>query len=112
MKTKDGLLDPTGRLSETVPSTSIEEANKEVSAELALVDNDSGKKWRGAYMIATLEQKAKDGKYAAENGKMKAICHFAKDMPGLKENIQWEGGRPLIYVNWPSRLKQVKKIYR
>ena len=44
MKTKDGLLDPTGRLSETVPSTSIEEVNKEVSAELALVDNDSGKK--------------------------------------------------------------------
>jgi len=35
VKTKDGLPDPTGPLSEMVPSTSIEEANKEVSAELA-----------------------------------------------------------------------------
>ena len=32
-------------------------------------------------MIATLEQKAKAGKHAAENGATKAICHFAKYMP-------------------------------
>ena len=43
VKTKDGLLDPTGPLSEVVPSTSIEEANKEVSAELVSVDPGSGK---------------------------------------------------------------------
>ena len=60
--------------------------NKEVSVELALVDNDSGKKRRGAYMITTLKQEAKVGKYAAENGTTKAICHFAKNMPGLKES--------------------------
>ena len=37
-------------------------------------------------MVATLEQKAKVTKYAAENGATKAICHFAKDLPGLKES--------------------------
>ena len=86
VKTKDGLPDPTGHLSEVLPSTSIEEANKEVSAELASVDPDSGKKRRSAYMVATLEQKAKVAKYAAENGTTKAIRHFAKDMPELKES--------------------------
>ena len=44
VKTKDGLPDPTGPLSKVVPSTLIEEANKEVSAELTSVDPDSGKK--------------------------------------------------------------------
>jgi len=47
-----------------------------VSVQLALVDN-GGKKRHNAYMIATLEQKAKVGKYAAENGTTNAICHFA-----------------------------------
>ena len=37
-------------------------------------------------MVATLEQKAKVAKYAAENGTTKAIRHFAKDMPELKES--------------------------
>lgn len=57
VKIKDGLLDPTGSLSGMVPSTSIEEVNKEVSAEL---------------MVAMLEQKAKVRKYAAENRSTKA----------------------------------------
>ena len=68
VKNKDGLPDPTGPLSEVVPLTSIEEANKKVSAELVLVNTSSGKKWRGVYAVATLEQKAKVGKYVAENG--------------------------------------------
>lgn len=85
VKTKDGLPDPYGPLNEAVPSSSIEEANKEVSAQFALVD-DSGKKRCATYMIATLEQKAKVGKYAAENGTTKAIRHFTKDMPCLKES--------------------------
>ena len=37
-------------------------------------------------MVATLEQKAKVAKYAAENGTSKAIRHLAKDMPELKES--------------------------
>ena len=84
-KTKDSLLDPSGSLNEAVPSSSIEEANKEVNAQLALVDY-SGKKRRAIYMIATLEQKAKIGNYATENGTTKAIRHFAKDIPRLKES--------------------------
>lgn len=59
VKIKDGLPDPSGPLSEFVPSL-IEDTNKEVSARLALVD-DSGKKCHAACMIATLEQKAKVG---------------------------------------------------
>ena len=81
VKTKDGLPDPSGPLNEAVPSSSIEEANKEVSAQLALV-NDSGRN----VVIAMLEQKAKIGKYAAKNGTTKVIRHFAKDMPCLKES--------------------------
>ena len=46
-----------GPLSETVPSTSIEEANKEVKAE-----SDKSGKARTLYMVATPEQKAKVGK--------------------------------------------------
>jgi len=67
-KTKGGLSDPSGPISEAVPSSSIKEANKEVSAELALIDEDSGKKCHAAYMIVKLhvEQKAKIGQYAAE----------------------------------------------
>ena len=34
----------------------FDEANKEVSAELAFMDNDSGKKQHGSYIIVTLEQ--------------------------------------------------------
>ena len=43
LQTKDGLPDPSSPLSESMPSSSIEEANKEVimSAQLALVDDDN-----------------------------------------------------------------------
>ena len=58
------------------------EVNKEVSVQLTLVD-DSGKKCCGEYIIATLEQKAKVGKYAAENGTTNALHHFTKDIPHL-----------------------------
>ena len=36
-------------------------------------------------MIVSLEQKAVVGKYAADHGTTKAMRHFAKDMPNLKE---------------------------
>ena len=73
------MPDPSDPLNEAVPSSSIEEVNKEVNAQLASVDD------RGS-MIATLEQNAKVGKYAIKNGTRKAICHFVKDMPCLKES--------------------------
>ena len=62
-KREKNLPDPQGPLSEAVPSTSIEEANKEVKAELT----EKCGKARAPYMVATSEQKAKVGKYAAEN---------------------------------------------
>ena len=75
--------DPSGPLSETVPSTSIEEANKEV-ATLIAERRDSEK--RGPYLILSLEQKARVGKYAADHGTTNAIHYFAKDFPNLHES--------------------------
>ena len=102
-KTKDGLPDPSGPLNEAVSSSSIEEANKEVSAQLAIVD-DSGKKRHAAYMIATLEPKAKIKKYAAKNGTTKAIRHFAKDMPCLKESTV-RGWKTTYLRKLPAKVK-------
>ena len=75
------LPDPSGPLSEKMPATSIEEANKEVYAR----QTTSGKR-HGQYVIVTPEQKARVAKYTAENGTANAIRRFAKDMPDLKEN--------------------------
>ena len=74
------LPDPSGPLSKIVPSTSIEEANKEVAAQNA----NSREKKHSPYMIVSLDQKAIVGKYAANHGTTRTICHFAKDMPNLK----------------------------
>ena len=107
VKIKDGLPDPSGPLNEAVPSSLNEEANKEVSAQLASV-HYSGKKRRATYMIATLEQKAKVEKYVVKNGTTKAICHFPKDMPCLKESTvrEWK----TIYLReFAANVKQVKK---
>ena len=83
-KREKSLLDPQGLLSETVPSTSIEEANKEVKAE----SDKCGNVWL-PYMVATPEQKAKVGKYAAENGMINGIQYFSKELPSLKESTVW-----------------------
>ena len=75
------LPDPQNTLSEKVPSTSIKEANKEVKA----ISDKCGKE-HAPYMVATPEQKAKVGKYAAENGTTNAIRHFSKELLSLKES--------------------------
>jgi len=74
------LPDPSGPLSKIVPSTSIEEANKEFAVQNA----ESREKKHSPYMIVSLEQKAVVGKYAADHGATNAIRHFAKDLPNLK----------------------------
>ena len=58
LQTKDGLPDPSSPLGKSMPSSSIDKANKEVSAQLALVDDDGKKRSCIVFMIATLEQKA------------------------------------------------------
>ena len=77
------LPDPSGPLSEKVPATSIEEVNKEVEASR---NSNGGKRRCEPYVIVTPEQKARVGRYAAENGTTNAIRRFSKDMPNLKES--------------------------
>ena len=80
-KGEKSLPDPQSPLIETVPSTLIEEANKEIKAE-----SDKCGNVYAPYMVATPEQKAKVGKYAAENGTTNGIYHFSKKLPSLKES--------------------------
>ena len=71
-------------MSEIVPSSLIEEANKEV----AVIQNaERRRKKRSPYLIVSLEQKAVVGKCVADHGTTKAMCHFAKDILNLKESI-------------------------
>ena len=41
---------------------------------------------RGKDTHFSAEIRAKIGKYASENGNSKAICHFKKELPALKES--------------------------
>ena len=77
-----GLPDPQGPLCKTVPSASIEEANEQVKAEL----KEKCGKACAPYIVATPEQKAKVGKYVAENGTTNAIRIFSRELPNLKES--------------------------
>ena len=80
---RNSLPDPHGPLNKLVPSSSIEEGNKEVNI---CYKATSTKKKRSPYSIETSEQKAKIGKYAAENGTTNAACHFSKEFPSLKKS--------------------------
>ena len=95
------LPDPSGPLSEKVPATSIEEANKEVEASR---NSNGGKRRREPYVIVTPEQKARVGKYAAENGTTNAIRRFSKDMPNLKESTI-RGWKTVYLCELTSKLK-------
>ena len=94
------LPDPAGPLSKTVPSTSIEEANKEVTVALA----ERKDKRRLPYLIFSLEQKARIGKYAADQETTNAMRHFSKDFPNLRESTV--RGWKSVYLKEVS--KQVK----
>ena len=80
-KREKSLPDPQRPLSERVPPTSIEKANKEVKAISDKCGNECA-----LYMVETPERKAKVGKYTAENGMTNAIRHFSKELPSLKES--------------------------
>ena len=80
------LLDPTGPLACSVPSSSIASANKEVDRILIADGPSNTKKPRGEYAKFTPEQKAMIGKRASEHGVVAAVRHFKKDYPNLKEN--------------------------
>ena len=78
------LPSPLGFLNKLVPSTSIVEANKEVSERIVKC---KGRK-RASYLKVTAEMKAKVGKYTAENGIVSAMRKFSQQFPpdSLKES--------------------------
>ena len=88
------LPDPHGPLNKQVPSSSIEEANKEVNS---CYKETSKEMKHFPYNFATPEQKAKMGKYEAVNGTTNAICHILKEFPNLNKVLS-EGGE--VYAYW------------
>ena len=77
------LPDDNGLLSKEIPSSSIREANEEVSKALQV----TGK--RKPYLRIPDDKKAIIVKYAAEHGIISALVHFAPDYPknALKESM-------------------------
>ena len=92
-KEKDFVLpDPSGPLSERVPSSSIEAANKKVSELIANplessseqeVHPSQSKTKRKRYLILTPAQRYEIGKRAAENGIAASLRYYAQKYPEL-----------------------------
>ena len=83
LKKKDGSLlpSPNGPLSEHLSPRGIEECNSRVSEIMEKQTNSSNKSpmrtpTRGKYVIYSPNDRAKIGKYAAENGPAAAIRKF------------------------------------
>ena len=78
------MPDEKGLLCQDIPSSSIREANLEVSE--VLTTKTEGK--RKPYLRISPERKAVIGKYMAENEIVSALVHFAPEFPEntLKEN--------------------------
>ena len=74
---KDSFPDPTGPLSEKIPSKAISIANQKV---MKLLEKPSA---RGPYHTLTPAQRLTVGKRAAEQGTTAAIRYFAKKYPDL-----------------------------
>ena len=78
---KSSLPSPIGKLSGTIPSSSIAAANLEVSKVLPAV---SALVTWGNYAKLTPKQKAVIGNYAMLHGTSAALNHFKKEFPELK----------------------------
>ena len=76
----DGLPEPNGSLSKSVPTTAIELANAEV---LKLKDKSPHDSRTGSYLMLTPVQRYEVGKRAAEHGVIASIHYFAKKYPKL-----------------------------
>ena len=77
----NGVLDPKGPLSSTVPPSVLTEVNKEVKKA------QEHTKKRGSYVFFTPEEKARVAKYGSENGVMAALRRFSRELGrDLKEN--------------------------
>ena len=72
-KPKDGLPDPTGALSTSIPSAAIAQANREV--QKAVTSSDKQK--RGPYTKFSASLRAEIGKYSSYHGVAAASRHFS-----------------------------------
>ena len=97
-KSEKNLPDPQGPLSEAVPSTSVEEANKEVKAELT----EKCGKVHAPYMVATPEQKAKVGKYAVENAAENRLAPSTMQSMTPPRLINAEHRHEIVRGTWPT----------
>ena len=99
--TSKNLPDENGPLCKEVPASSIREANMEV---MEVMRSSAGK--RASYLKIAAEKKAVIAKYAAENGIVAALGHFAKDYPdgSLKESTV--RGWKKEYLNELARRKR------
>ena len=91
---------PSGPLSEIVPSSSIEAANKELRSIVSQVEKSSSENdpegnsataeseamKRGPYIKFSQQTKVAVVKYASEHGVAAALCHYIKKFPELKES--------------------------
>ena len=89
---RSSLPDPNGKLSRTIPSSSIAAANQEVSQILAAGgDKDpqsASSTTRAPYAKFTPKQKATVGNYAVSNGTSAALWRFKTEFPGLKWSLE------------------------
>ena len=74
------LPDPTGPLSEKIPSSTIATVNAKVTSA---VERPAGAGSRGPYSHLTPEQKYRIGKRAAEFGVTSTLRHYSKAIPDL-----------------------------
>ena len=83
---KDTLPDPHGPLASTVPSATIQAANKAVKRVLDAKSKDEARSGQvgshGQYEVFSPTEKAAIAKYAIEVGVMKAIRKLEKNYPG------------------------------
>ena len=71
-KKRDGLPDPKGSLSHTIPSRAISMANSEVT------EATTGDKKRGPYKKYSPEERCRMGRYACDHGVAAAARYFTR----------------------------------
>ena len=97
LKRVDGLPDPKGPLTSSIPAQAIAEANKEVQKAMdqSSVTGTCGKK-RGSYKNYTATQRSEIGKYSCQHGAAATARHFSMKL-GSKVS--------------ESTVKSIKKAY-
>ena len=105
---------PQGSLSRRIPSSCIESANKQVSAELAAsIRSTTTKRKRGPYNRYMPKEKAKIAKYAVQHGTSAALRHFKDRFPEPKLSVVNDWKEAMLKATKKSVSKgQLEKIRR